>query len=62
MISGSQRTGSFNTKLLNATAKLLQDKMEITIPSPPLLDLPMFNQDTEKPTPESVKNLKKMVI
>jgi chromate reductase len=51
-ISGSLRTGSYNTALLRAAAELMPPGMMLEIFD--LAPLPMFNPDSEKPFPEAV--------
>lgn len=51
-ISGSLRQASYNTALLNAAVDLMPPGMTLDIFD--LSPLPMFNQDFEKPFPESV--------
>ncbi len=51
-ISGSLRKDSYNTALLHAAVDLMPDGMLLDIID--IASLPMFNQDFEKPFPESV--------
>lgn len=51
-ISGSLRKASYNTALLHAAVDLMPDGMLLDIID--IASLPMFNQDFEKPFPESV--------
>lgn len=58
LISGSLRTASYNTALLKSVETYLRPKAEIVWGS---IELPLFNQDMETPTPEAVAVLKKNV-
>jgi chromate reductase len=51
-ISGSLRRNSYNTALLRAAAELMPPEMTLEIFD--LSHLPMFNQDSEKPFPDTV--------
>jgi len=55
-INGSLRRDSYNTALLRAAAELMQPEMTLEIFD--LANLPMFNQDSEKPFPEAVVKLR----
>jgi chromate reductase len=55
-ISGSLRRESYNTALLRAAAELMPPEMTLEIFD--LSHLPMFNQDSEKPFPEAVVELR----
>jgi chromate reductase len=55
-ISGSLRKASYNTALLHAAADLMPEGMLLDIFD--LSSLPMFNQDFEKPFPETVVSLR----
>ena len=55
-ISGSLRRDSYNTALLRAAAELMPPEMNLEIFD--LSHLPMFNQDSEKPFPEAVVELR----
>lgn len=55
-ISGSLRTGSYNTALLRAAVELLPPDMTLEIMD--LEGLPVFDVDYEKPFPETVAQLR----
>ena len=55
-ISGSLRRDSYNTALLRAAAELAPPEMTLEIFD--LSHLPMFNQDSEKPFPDAVVELR----
>lgn len=55
-ISGSLRKNSYNTALLRAAGELLPDGMELEIVD--ISKLPLFNEDIEKPFPESVQEFR----
>ena len=55
-ISGSLRRDSYNTALLRAAAELMQPEMTLELFD--LAVLPMFNQDSEKPFPDAVVELR----
>lgn len=55
-ISGSLRRDSYNTALLRAAAELMPPEMTLKVFG--LSHLPMFNQDTEKPFPDAVVELR----
>jgi len=55
-ISGSLRKGSYNTGLLYAAADLLPESMKLEIFD--LSPIPLFNQDEELDSPESVRRFK----
>lgn len=55
-ISGSLRRDSYNTALLRASAELMPPEMTLEIFD--LSQLPMFNQDFEKPFPDAVVELR----
>jgi len=55
-ISGSLRRDSYNTALLRAAAELMPPEMTLEIFD--LSHLPMFNQDSEKPFPDAVVELR----
>jgi chromate reductase, NAD(P)H dehydrogenase (quinone) len=55
-ISGSLRRYSYNTALLRTAAELAPPEMTLEIFV--LSHLPMFNQDSEKPFPDAVVELR----
>jgi chromate reductase len=55
-ISGSLRRNSYNTALLRAAAELMPPEMTLEIFD--LSHLPMFTQDSEKPFPDPVVDLR----
>ena len=55
-VSGSLRRDSYNTALLRAAAELMPPGMTLEIFN--LSHLPMFNQDSEKPFPDAVVELR----
>ena len=58
-ISGSLRTASWNTLLIETTFALLPGNVHRARAS--LADLPLFSEDLEKDPPESVRRLKEQV-
>lgn len=58
-ISGSLRTGSYNSALLKTAATLVPGDVALNIIS--LADVPMFNQDNESSLPSAVQILKDAV-
>ena len=60
MIVGSLRKQSFNLQLAQKTAKLIEDKAQVTILE--YADLPFMNQDIEFPTPEPVARVRNTVL
>jgi chromate reductase len=55
-ISGSLRRDSYNTSLLHAAGELLPEGVTLEICN--IADIPLFNQDDEADTPESVRRFK----
>lgn len=58
-ISGSGRTGSYNTALLEAAKRLLPP--DVTLEIVDVSKLPLYNQDLEHNLPEAAKDLKKKI-
>jgi chromate reductase len=56
VVVGSNRQGSINRKLAHALVKLAEGKLALRIAQ--IDDLPMYNQDLERPLPPSVARLK----
>lgn len=55
-LSGSLRSGSFNTTVLNTLAEALGDKADMSVAT--LNDIPLYDQDAEDPPPASVAALR----
>lgn len=59
-VAGSLREGSYNKKLLNAATKLAPFDAEINIFD--IKNIPLYNEDIEKPLPKEVLELKRQII
>ena len=59
-IAGSLREGSYNKMLLRAATKLVPQDAELVVFD--IKDIPLYNQDIEKPLPREVLELKRQII
>lgn len=59
-IAGSLRKGSYNKKVLRAASDLTLPNTEIVIFD--IKDIPLYNEDIEKPLPKPVLELKRQII
>ena len=58
-ISGSLRTSSFNTAVLNSMAEAFSDKLDLRVHT--LGEIPLYNQDLEDPAPAAVETLRQAI-
>lgn len=58
-VVGSLRKGSYNRQLAEITKEIVRDRAEFEILE--YADVPLFNQDIEKPAPESIERVREQV-